>query len=146
MSRRMGLPSLSTETISYWTPPWGGPSARICKGNKASSASVLSRPPGDYLLWPRAGPFTEDNSPHPIPTCYFEPELASGKAEVLLSSNSPASRSGISDGGFFCVCVCVLRNNSEYPNVVIVSCVYIYLQHGVEGVCVSVCLCTLIGV
>lgn len=91
MSRRMGLPSLSTETISYWTPPWGGPSARICKRNKASSASLLSHPPGDYLLWPRAGPFTEDNSPHPTPTCYFEPELASGKVEVLLSSNSPAS-------------------------------------------------------
>lgn len=31
MSRSTGLPSLNTVTTSYWIPPWGGPSARICR-------------------------------------------------------------------------------------------------------------------
>lgn len=31
MSRSTGLPSLNTVTTSYWIPPCGGPSARICK-------------------------------------------------------------------------------------------------------------------
>lgn len=33
MSRSTGLPSLNTGTTSYWIPPWGGPSARICGTN-----------------------------------------------------------------------------------------------------------------
>lgn len=75
MSRRMGLPSLNTETISYWTPPWGGPSARICKKNQIALKCWWSVFPG-IICFHLEGWFTKDS-------CY--PSRSLLWKEVLLN-------------------------------------------------------------
>lgn len=49
MSRSTGLPSLNTVTTSYWIPPWGGPSARICREQTQLRGAPQQPNPGVIL-------------------------------------------------------------------------------------------------
>lgn len=54
MSRSTGLPSLNTVSTSYWIPPWGGPSARICKEHTRIRAGAHSSQTPAFLRGMRA--------------------------------------------------------------------------------------------